>query len=605
MTADELYTGIKERIEKARALGVTLGDVVGKVSPNMPNKIEEEDYHVNVLIDPYTYYKFPYLGKIGILLGAIDIRTLYFVLLKVIGYERNDVKSYLFGQDNFLSNPEEENPGTLINSVTLKCEMLTKVDVLSSSDPSPADVILEPQSPVIIPRDQIVERALSLNRGSLKLGYLESSETGIKVSLGLDDLNYHMLIVGTTGAGKTSFIKDIISSLYLIEDEESKVIVLDATGDYYHVFLPPDISSKSVIEGTDAFEKLYGKMNGIDISVIFPLTRSWLKKYTRLSTTESITRAYFNLYVKPLLDHLNSKGVKVYSSLDRNVINISSSFWNSRLTLHPFFFRFKDVRNVIYRLNPYFTEQASHFLKIFSSTKEAKDSFTLDDFIKALDNAQFEKLKVHKSTVDNIMRGLYLLKETELFDLKAHRDKLGSVLSEKGKILIFDIYNGELDDFTQKILTYYFLDRVFAYKERQMRQGTLKGRTVFVIDEAHRFFPSLQGSEEDTNYVRRVAGKISTMMRLGRRRRIGFIFATHNPSDLNDIIVQLASTKFVFRITSSVAESMGISRTEARILSWEKNGVAFIISPWLKQGKMKISVPVPPPIGHYDLSKAG
>ncbi|MEM3864041.1 MAG: AAA family ATPase, partial [Metallosphaera sp.] len=103
--------------------------------------------------------------------------------------------------------------------------------------------------------------------------------------------------------------------------------------------------------------------------------------------------------------------------------------------------------------------------------------------------------------------------------------------------------------------------------------------------------------------LRRVASKISIMMMLGRRRRIGFMFSTHNPSDLSDIIVQLANTKFVFRTSLDISESLGISRSEGKILSWERNGVAYMISPWLKQGKLKLRVPVPPPLGHYDLSR--
>ncbi|MEM4884926.1 MAG: ATP-binding protein, partial [Saccharolobus sp.] len=152
-------------------------------------------------------------------------------------------------------------------------------------------------------------------------------------------------------------------------------------------------------------------------------------------------------------------------------------------------------------------------------------------------------------------------------------------------------------------LTYYFLDRIFAFREKQMRNGNIKGRFVIVIDEAHRFFPSAKGVEEDTNYVRKVAGKIATMMRLGRRRKIGFIFSTHNPNDLSDIVTQLANTKLIFRTRSEVAESLGLSKTEAKTLSWDKNGIAYLIAPWLREGKIKIKVPVPPPIGHYDLSK--
>lgn len=602
MTSDELINNIKDRVDKAKALAITLGRIIGKVSPNSPNKIDEENYTVNVIVDPYTYYKYSFLGRIGIFLGAIDIKTLYFILLRVIGYERSDVKSFLF-DNNFMSNVEEETPGTLINNVTLKCEMLTKIDILSSSEPSPADIVIEPQSPVILPNADLIERSLSLNRGLLKVGTLDYLDLDVKVSLSLDDLNYHALIIGTTGAGKTSFIKDLISGLYMIGEEGTKVFILDATGDYYHIFLPPDFTDKGVKKGIAEFEKLYGKLNKLETDIIFPITKTWVRKYAKSGKIESITSAYHELYVKPLLEYLDMKGLKVYSSVLGNQIILSNSQWNSKITLHPFFFRYRDVRKILYKLNPYFSEQASHFLKIFSSSKEAKECKTLEELIDLLNDSEFDKFKLHKSTRENILRGLYLLRETELFDLKAQRDLLVNVVKNSGSLIIFDIYNGELDDLSQKILTYYFLDRLFAYRERQMREGNIKGRFLIIIDEAHRFFPSSKGGEEDTNYVKRVAGKIATMMRLGRRRKIGFIFSTHNPSDLSDIIVQLANTKFIFRISKEIAEQLGLTPTEAKMLSWERNGVAYLISPWLRQGKVKIKVPVPPPIGHYDLSK--
>lgn len=602
MSYDELYNNIRERVEKAKALAVTLGTIIGKVSPHSPNEIKENDYVINVLVDPHTYYKYPSLGKVGIFLGVVDIKTLYFVLLRVIGYERSDVKSYLFGENNFTTHTDEESPGTLINNVILKCEMLTKADILSSSEPSPADIVIEPQSPVVIPNPDLIERSLSLNRGLLKIGFLDIDGEA-KVSLSLDDLNYHTLILGTTGAGKTSFIKDLISGLYLINEEATKVFVLDATGDYYHIFLPPNYLDKRVKEGIAQFEKLYGKLNKMELSIVFPVTKSWLKKYAKSGKKESITSAYYELYVKPLMDFLDSKGVKVYSSTVGNQIIVSNSQWSSKVVLHPFFFRYVDVKKIIYRLNPYFTEQASHFLKIFTSSKEAKDIFSLEDLIETLTDDKFEKFKIHRSTRENILRGLYLLRETGLFDLNAERDPLSKSISNGSTIIIFDLYNSELDDFSQKILTYYFLDRLFAYREKEMRKGNVKGRYLIIIDEAHRFFPSGKGNEEDTTYVRRVAGKISTMMRLGRRRKIGFIFSTHNPSDLNDIIIQLSNNKFIFRISSEIAQALGLQAKDAKILAWERNGIAFLISPWLREGKIKIRVPVPPPVGHYDLSK--
>ncbi|MBW9141397.1 MAG: ATP-binding protein [Candidatus Aramenus sp.] len=604
MSSDELYNSIKDRMEKARALAVTLGDVIGSVARNIPNRVEENQFVVNVVVSPEVYYKYSFLGKIGIFLGVVDIRTLYFILLKVVGYERSDVTNYLFDGSPVVSSVDEENPGTLINNVVIKCEMLTKLDVLSSSEIQPADVIVEPQSPVIIPRAEVIERALGINAGSLKLGFLDIEGERVKVSTSLDELNYHFLILGTTGAGKTSFIKDLLSGLYKLDEEGSKAFIFDTTGDYYHMFLPPDFTSKKVMEGVRAFEELYGKLSGIELDVVYPVTRGWLRKYLSGDySINKITSTYYDLYVKPLVTYLERKGVKLYTSIVDNTINISSSSWSSKITVHPFFFKFSSVKRILYKLNPYFSEQGSHFLKIITTKSELAKLNTLREFVDALDDNVFEKMKLHRSTRENILRGLYLLLETGMFDLKLKRSSIREVVDKGAKIVVFDLYNSEVDDLAQKIFVYYILDRIFALREARLRKGEAKGRYLIVIDEAHKFFPSMRGGEEDNYYVRRVASKISLMMRLGRRRKIGFIFATHNPNDLNDIVVQLSNTKVIFRIRQEIAELFGLSRNEAKVLSWEGNGVAFIISPWLREGRVKIRVPVPPPVGHYDLSR--
>ncbi len=601
MTTDELYQGMRDRIGRARTLAVSLGKLVGRVSKYVPNKIDEENLYVYVVIDPETYYSADYLGKMGILLGSVDIRTLQLVLLRVVGYERSDVSSSLFNTNDLLPKlVEDEDPGTLISNVILKCEMLTRLDPLSKEEAVPADIVIEPQSPVIIPASEIIERALGINRGALKLGYLDYANSEAKVGIGPEELNFHSLVVGTTGAGKTSFIKNLISSILLLLKED-QVMVLDATGDYYHSFLPPDLTSEHVRNSMKEFSKLSAPIESLEMDVIFPITRRWLWKNLRKNgSEEELSRVYYRLYLQPLVNYLENKGMKLNVSFENLKISVETEGWRSSLNLHPFFFSFKEVKRILHRLNPYFSEQASHFLKIL--TREFNDSNTLDELIHALDESTFEKLQIHKSTRENILRGLYLLRETGLFDLRAPRSPFSKTL-KSGRFLVVDLYNQEPDDFSQKILAYYFLDRTFQIRETMMKKGEVKNRLLIVIDEAHRFFPSNHGWEEDSNYVRRVASKISTMMRLGRRRKIGFLFSTHNPSDLSDIVVQLANTKLVFRTSAEIGESLGLTKSEAKLLSWEKNGVAYMISPWLRQGKLKLRIPIPPPIGHYDLSR--
>jgi hypothetical protein len=602
-TGEDLYSSIKNNVERARALAVTLGEIVGKVVRGIPSRVSSDEMTVFVLIPPDVYYKHKSLGRIGTLLGVVDIKTLNFILLRAVGYERADAASVLYSDASLINTAEtyEDEPGGLMTNVLVKCEMLTKYDVFNGGPAEAADVVIEPQSPAILPRGEVIEKALDLNRGLWRLGYLDSTND-VRVSASFEDLNYHTLIVGTTGTGKTSFIKNLIATAFLLDDK-SKITVLDTTGDYYHIFLPPDFSSPAVKESLKTFTSLVGRINGFKVDIVLPVTRAWLRNYADgKGDVISITTAYFNNFVKPIIDYLDKRGVKLYASVETNTIRVSSSEWTAEARILPFYFKFGAIKGVIHKLNPYFSEQASHFLKIL--VRKRRDEIrSFQDIIDILESDVAEQLKIHKSTKENIIRGLYLLANTGLFNVRAARIPLSEILRTNRRIVIFDLYNSDLDDFAQKILIYYVLDKIFAFREALLKAGSLSDRAIIVIDEAHKFFPSSKGSEEDTNYVRRVAGKIAYMMRLGRRRRLGFVFATHNPNDLSDIIIQLANNKILFRIKAEIAESFGLSKAEALTLSREANGVAYYLSPWLRESKIKIRVPIPPPIGHYDLSR--
>jgi len=595
----DLHNTIRDRVQKARTLAITLGTIIGYVARHVPSKLDDEENYVKVVVSPEVYYNYNFIGKLGIILGAIDIKSLYFVLLRVVGYERFDATTILYSDNSIatISNADEE-PGSLITNTILKCEMLTKLDPLSSREPEVADIVIEPQSPVIIPKPDLVEKALNLSNGDLKLGFLDIPGINAKVSINSYDLNYHMIVIGTTGAGKTSFIKNLISVISSRGSNKNRVFILDSTGDYYHIFLPPEVYNNE-------HEELLGlKLRNFEINIIFPVSLKWVKKYIKNKDIYSITSMYYSLYIKPIIDYLQNKGLKIYSTISKNTIIITNSEWSGKANILPFYFRFKDVKRIIHKLNPYFTEQASHFLKILIN-RNYNEFKNIDDLINFLLNEDnFDNIKIHRSTKENIIRGLYLLKETGLFDVGVTRYPFSHVLENKNiSINIIDLYNSEIDDFSQKILSYYFLDKIFSYREKEMKGGNVGERILIIIDEAHRFFPSSKGSEEDTTYLRRVANKISTLMRIGRRRKVGFIFSTHNPNDLNDIVLQLSNTKVIFRTKPEIAEALGLSKTEAKNLSWERNGVAYLISPWLREGKVKIRIPLPPPIGHYDLSR--
>jgi DNA helicase HerA-like ATPase len=52
---------------------------------------------------------------------------------------------------------------------------------------------------------------------------------------------------------------------------------------------------------------------------------------------------------------------------------------------------------------------------------------------------------------------------------------------------------------------------------------------------------------------------INKLTRLGRVRRMGVVFATHSPADLNDLVIQLTNTKIAMRSEPKVLERVDMA----------------------------------------------
>jgi DNA helicase HerA-like ATPase len=582
---------IGENVELANKLAIALGyDIVGKIARHVPSKVEEEDLSFRVVIPVDKYYEHPELGRIGIYLGIVDIKSLSVILSRVTGYDRRDFSSILYNE-NDIPPPVVENEvyGTLITNVIAKCEALTKVEFNKIHedewDIEPADIVVEPQSPVFLPTSNVLEKLLSVKMGNLIIGELEiPSSSKPLVSINPDDLNFHMLVIGTTGSGKTSFIKNLLFNNLRKISEEFQVFILDATGDYYNVFLPP----------------LHNKVESeLKVTIAFPIS-----KYEEFSNTSEIYENYFS-NMERIIQRYRDMGINIRADLKGNEIYVEGELWKGHAKLYPFYLNFNRVKNMLHNLNPYLSEQGARFLKFLVSKSTA---VTLEEFVEWLEG-KGEKLikefKIHKETFSNIFRAVSTLNETGLFDLNIEGLLgLDSIISNSKNYLIFDLYNPEIDSFSQKVLVHYILDKIFERKDKEFRgsEGRELKRTIIAIDEAHRFFPS-NSIDEDISFIRKVAGKLSMMMRLGRRRKMGFIFSTHDPRDLNEIVVELANTKVIFRSDEKISRELGVPEQDSKLLRFSKSGVGVMLSPLLRQGMVWIKTPIPPLVGHYDESK--
>ncbi len=102
-------------------------------------------------------------------------------------------------------------------------------------------------------------------------------------------------------------------------------------------------------------------------------------------------------------------------------------------------------------------------------------------------------------------------------------------------------------------VVYRVLSRLFKARDKELARSAAPSPTLIFIVEAYYYFPQ-EGAREDFN-KEVVEAVINKLTRLGRVRRMGVVFATHSPADLNDLR-QLTNTKIAMRSEPKVLERM-------------------------------------------------
>ncbi len=152
---------------------------------------------------------------------------------------------------------------------------------------------------------------------------------------------------------------------------------------------------------------------------------------------------------------------------------------------------------------------------------------------------------------------------------------------------------------TPRLVAYRALERLIAWKHSEWASRRASRGILVIVDEAHQFFPQEKGEEAEAN--RQVAAMISRLARLGRARGVGIVFSTHSPSDLHDIILQLANTKIVLRTEKSHAEKVGVPSELRDMVPYMADRFMVVMS-HVFRGGFVIAATSKPITMHYDVS---
>ena len=239
---------VSRLLEEAYTKASRYGELVGRVSRYSRIEVSEEGL-IEVEVEPEIYYSHggEAIHRIGEYLVAVEPKTGKLVLLRVVAIERRDELA-MIGLEPPLSSYElKPEPAALLTTTRVKAKALLEMDPELDSEPVPATIGLEPQSPVIDPKPEVLAKLLGLrNERGPTLGSLATPSGLVKggaltVRLPYRALLQHVLVVGTTGSGKTTLLKNIIASMYSEWAPNTPVVVaVDMNQDFIQLPLRPE-----------------------------------------------------------------------------------------------------------------------------------------------------------------------------------------------------------------------------------------------------------------------------------------------------------------------------------------------------------------------------
>ncbi len=245
-STEDLASRVSEMLSSAYEMARRYGKVVGRISRFGEVKVEE-GAKVEFEIDPQVYYseKDAPFHKVGDYLAVIDPKNLKVVLVRVSAIVRRDELAQLGLEPPLSSFVNTPDPRGLLTRTVVYGEVVVEMDP-ESGEVRPATTSLEPQSPVVDPKPEVLERLLDLPKEGVPLGALATAGSLVKngsvvVRLPLKAFYQHILIIGTTGSGKTTAIKNLVASLYSLLPRAKRpvAVIVDMNQDFVQLPLPP------------------------------------------------------------------------------------------------------------------------------------------------------------------------------------------------------------------------------------------------------------------------------------------------------------------------------------------------------------------------------
>jgi DNA helicase HerA-like ATPase len=495
----------------------------------------------------------------------------------------------------------------------------------------------DPGSPVFIPRPELVEALLSPERGEsvaiAALGVMDSpyvvGDRVVPVRLTWRTLVKHVLVTGTTGSGKTSFVKNLVYNA--LRTGSAEALILDANGDYVASSFPGYVPAELLDEARrTVLRQVYGVSPARDGGLAGPRIPSLIVVpcYAGRGGCSAGTLATLcSDYARRLEQLLEAMYARLGCSVEvgRPALDPDTMICAYEVSVGgdcplprtelvvPLAARSIEVggdARRIAQVDPMLTERARDELRrLHRVCSKDRRIASLDDLYECVAerHGDLRRMGFHRETLNHILRRLYALKSLGFVDVGGTDLDYGELVALLPRIeeryglrnlrtVILDLEYAveraprEADPKAVKVvLAAKMISSLIRYAEEVKPPNRY---TVVVVDEAHLFFGSR--SEE---YTSMMVSWLERLARLGRSRGIAMVFSTHREDDVSPAVQTLCNTKVYFRLDERSAEKTPLPSHYRRRLPHFSDHAAVIASYAVRGGYATI-VSAPAVVGH-------
>ncbi len=359
---------------------------------------------------------------------------------------------------------------------------------------------LKPKLFVFTPPKEILENISTPRKGrKINIGTYYNLNTNYH--LDFDEISStHLAVLGTTGSGKSHFVKRLVTQIAL-NIKDSKIYIIDPHGEYRKA-LEEFLDSKSDILTTVKIPQDIDIINDKD-----DIT-NLLSEYKVLSGSGE--ENVFNEAV--ILKFFKDKEPqKLIEELERSRVCILKKHKNEKFLI-------------------------SYYSSIFQTTCAKID----DNYIPP--HPQF----IVKELPFNLIKMLF---EELKIKIKKDIENLNELINtEDGEIIIFDL--SPVDDPQKRTqAAAYIAQKIFkAAKEGITLNSNLK--RLIVLEEAHNFVPERSMGEVTAGKSNPAFRAFTKIASEGRKFNLGLISITQRPANISKYILAQSNTSVVFRLVN-------------------------------------------------------